>query len=54
MRQDRPLGGVVDRRRLVPAEAGAEDRLALGAPGHLSEHARDVLARPAAGFQPIG
>jgi hypothetical protein len=52
--EDHALGGSVDRRRLVPALARADDGLALGAPGQLGEDARDVVARRPARRQPIG
>ena len=41
--EDHALGRGVDRRRLVAALAGADDRLALGAQRQLGEHARDVV-----------
>ena len=49
---DRRLGGRVDGGRLVAALAGADDRLALGPPGQLGQHAAYVLGRRAAGGEP--
>ena len=51
-REDHALGRRVDRRRLVAALAGADDRLALGAAWQFFEHARDVVARCAAQLEP--
>jgi hypothetical protein len=48
MREDRALGGGVDRRRVVAALARADDRLALGTRRQLAQHPRDVVARCAA------
>ena len=52
-REDRALGRRVDRRRVVAALAGADDRLAVGARRQLGEHAAHVLDRCAAEGEPV-
>ncbi len=51
---DRVLGRLVDRGRLVAAEAGADDRLALDAGRQLLEHALHVRDRGATDGEPVG
>ena len=51
---DDPLGGGVDRRRVVPALADADYLLTLGTRRQLGEHAVDVLDRGPARSQPVG
>ena len=53
-RDDHVLRCLVDRRRVVAAEALADDRLALGARRQLVEHAAHVLDRRAAQCEPVG
>ena len=49
---DGPLGGIVDRRRVVAALAGCDDGLPLDPGRKLVQHARDVLRRGAKGVEP--
>ena len=49
---NRALGGVVDRRRVVAALAGGDHRLALDAGRQLVQRARDVLRGSAKGVEP--
>ena len=51
--EDDLLGGLVDRRRVVAAEAFADHRLALGARGHPREHGVDVRDGGPAELQPV-
>ena len=51
--EDRSLGCCVDRRCLVAALAGADDRLTVGAQRQLDEHAAHVLDRCAAEAEPV-
>ena len=51
--EDRALGCRVDRRCLVAALAGADDRLTVGAQRQLDEHAAHVLDRRAAEAEPV-
>jgi hypothetical protein len=51
--EDDLLGGPVDRRRVIAAEAFPDHRLALGARGHPREHSVDVRNGGAAEFQPL-
>ena len=53
-RDDRILGRLVDRGRLVAAEALPDDGLALGARRQLDEHAPHVVDRRAAQREPVG
>ena len=46
------LGRLVDRRRLVAAEPGPDDRLSLGPPRQLGEHVAHVLGGGAARLEP--
>src|SRR5439155_6408861 len=51
--QDRALGGGVDRRRLVTALAGADDRFAVGPGWMLREREPNVVHRGAAELEPV-
>src|ERR671915_2247869 len=51
-RDDRPLRGGVDRGRVVAADAGSEDRLALDPRRQLVEHGADVLRGGPAELEP--
>ena len=52
-REDRVLGRLVDRGRLVAAFALADDRLALGARRQRGEHGAHVLDARAADREPV-
>jgi hypothetical protein len=49
---DRTLCRLVDRRRVVAADAACENRLTLGARRQLVEHAADVGGRRPAELEP--
>ena len=51
-RDDGPLGGIVDRGRVVAALPGGDHRLALDAGRQVVQHARDVLRCGAKGVEP--
>jgi len=51
-RDDRALGGIVDRGRLISADAGGQHRLALLPRRQVLQHPADVPRRRAADLEP--